>query len=75
LPLAVNRQYVIKHEVGHDLGHHHAGCLSAVPVMVQQTLKPVRVCRTLARAAMIRYSPARRSETAVVVRAGLAKLL
>jgi hypothetical protein len=45
--LAVYREYVVNHEVGHVLGHHHERCPGKgklAPVMQQQTIK-VAPCR------------------------------
>jgi hypothetical protein len=45
--LAVYREYVVNHEVGHVLGHHHEQCPGKgklAPVMQQQTIK-VAPCR------------------------------
>lgn len=45
--LAAYRDYVISHEVGHGLGHHHASCPGRgrrAPVMVQQS-KSLESCR------------------------------
>ena len=56
IPLTAYRQYVINHEVGHELGRHHEDCPKRggpAPVMVQQTLS-LRGC--------VPYSWPRRAE-------------
>ncbi|MFC7530540.1 DUF3152 domain-containing protein [Actinoplanes sp. GCM10030250] len=48
--LATYRQYVVNHEVGHELGQRHQGCPKAggpAPVMVQQTIT-LRGCKPYA---------------------------